>query len=224
MSHRAHRASKKKARRKKACQAKRAPQTAVAAQASPHCTAVMDLRGMDASECLLELAPLGVEASVYRLLIAAGADIDAVGRHGKTALMWGAGFGQYDVCRLLLEAGADVNSRDASGVAAMHFAGGVGSDDVLQLLIEAGADIDARDDGGGTPLHWAAYYGEGGACRVLIAAGAKLDPVNNNGDTPRDVAQGSAVEALLREHAKTSGAALEVGTAQVTGKAPVRRF
>ena len=60
-------------------------------------------------------AALGGDVEICRMLIEAGADIDAAGNRGNTALMFAAERGHAEVCRVLIEAGADPRARDCFG-------------------------------------------------------------------------------------------------------------
>ena len=61
------------------------------------------------------LAAAHKQADVMRLLLAAGADVDAKNDDGSTALMAASHKGDINVVRLLLDAKADVNIRDRDG-------------------------------------------------------------------------------------------------------------
>jgi ankyrin repeat protein len=64
----------------------------------------------------LMLAAEKHQASLVRLLLAAGADVQVVDtRHGRTALHWAAVGGNPEVVRLLLAAGADRSAADLDG-------------------------------------------------------------------------------------------------------------
>jgi ankyrin repeat protein len=83
------------------------------------------------------------------LLIAAGADVEARSRSGRTALHTMCDDGQLDCARALLAAGADPDARDNSGVALLHRPLEA---DTLESLLAAGADVNLVDEHGRTPL------------------------------------------------------------------------
>jgi ankyrin repeat protein len=58
--------------------------------------------------------PNGLE--VARVLVEAGADVNKVCEHGRTALHMAAAWGHVDVARLLLESGADASLVDEEGL------------------------------------------------------------------------------------------------------------
>ncbi len=85
-------------------------------------------------------------------LIATGADVDAKGNDGWTALHYTGFHGQVEGARLLLEKGADINAKDNDGWTALHFAAYNNRIEAAQLLLEKGADINAKTDDGLTAL------------------------------------------------------------------------
>jgi ankyrin repeat protein len=110
------------------------------------------------------------DVAVAKLLLAAGARVDARAEVGQsaTALMGAAFNGNAELTRLLLARGAalDVISADRTGitkngpvqfgrVTALHMATASGSTEVVRLLLDAGAAVDAPDVRGMTALMWA---------------------------------------------------------------------
>jgi len=91
-----------------------------------------------------------------KILIFAGADINAKGADGKTALMFAAYGGHVDVVQALLDAGADINAKDNYGYTALMHAASFNryryTDEIVDLLIAAGADVNAKNNSGTTYL------------------------------------------------------------------------
>lgn len=87
--------------------------------------------------------------AIVRQLIAAGADVNAAARDGRTPLHWAADFDVPDAVPLLLRAGASVDARDEDGATPLFTA----RPEVARLLIAAGADVRATDREGNVPLH-----------------------------------------------------------------------
>jgi ankyrin repeat protein len=132
------------------------------------------------------------EAELVRVLIAAGAEIDARNAEGSTALYPAAGYRCLDCVRQLLAAGAFVDARCAGGRTPLF----VAREEAIPVLLAAGADvalrddegniplhnnhsaallgpgIDTRNDYGFTPLHFAALRGDTEGVRFLLAHGA----------------------------------------------------
>ena len=52
------------------------------------------------------------DAAIVELLLARGADVNAKGEEGETALMWAASGGKLELAKRLIEAGAKVVQRD----------------------------------------------------------------------------------------------------------------
>ncbi|MXX69553.1 MAG: hypothetical protein F4Y74_11405 [Gemmatimonadales bacterium] len=115
-------------------------------------------------------------AAVARVLIDAGAAVDAGTRIGRYApLHLAARGGHGPVVALLLEAGADPNAATTnSGVTALHLAAAaVNARPAVAALLDHGADPNAREGSAGqTPLMFAAAANRPAAVAALLEAGA----------------------------------------------------
>ena len=130
-------------------------------------------------------------AEVARLLLDAGADIEATTSWDATPLEWAATMGSSSVADLLLARGAgrftlvvaaalgkieDVKSMPGSESdavsTALYAAARNGHTGVVEYLLDHGATIDTRGFFGGTGLHWAAINGHRDTVELLIARGA----------------------------------------------------
>lgn len=129
-------------------------------------------------------------AETARLLLDAGADIEATTSWGATPLEWAATMGSSSVGDLLLARGAGRftlivaaalgkfeevkflldSERDVSN--ALYAAARNGHTEVVEYLLDHGATIDTRGFFGGTGLHWAAINGHRDTVELLIARGA----------------------------------------------------
>jgi hypothetical protein len=82
---------------------------------------------------------------IVRLLIEAGADVDARtdgGGAGETPLHWAASSDDVDVAEALIDGGADVDARDGSIGTPLANAIGYGCWHVARLLVTRGASVD----------------------------------------------------------------------------------
>lgn len=138
---------------------------------------------------------------IIRLLIGAGADVNAVTRDtGRTALMVGLELNDRGVVSLLLEHGAsvDIKQRD-SETTALHMAARAGDAEMLNALLPHSRMVDVKDGAGDTPLMIAARDVE--IVKILIEKGADVNARNNLGQTPLALAIGSVKAVrLLVEH------------------------
>ena len=126
------------------------------------------------------------------VLIAAGADVNATDRKGRTALMMAT---SADQSKILLNAGSDVNGTDNYGITALMRSTSVsqteflllsGADvssvneygekaihlcnniDQMKVLISYGADVESADDKGVHPIHYACHNGNIDIVRFLL--------------------------------------------------------
>jgi ankyrin repeat protein len=106
----------------------------------------------------LHLAAFFGQAETTRVLIHAGADLDAVSRNPLQVrpLNSAAAARRDDVARMLVEAGADVSSVMADGFTPLHAAAQNGDVELVELLLDRGARADARARDGRTPADVAA--------------------------------------------------------------------
>lgn len=134
------------------------------------------------------------EVEVVRLLVAAGARVDARNRYACTPLHVAARANGAEVVQALLDGGAAVATADIFGATALHVAAEAGRGESVSRLLERGALREARDIDGNTPLHCAARAGRGDAAARLIGAGADRRATNRLQRTP-------AHEAVRAGHA-----------------------
>jgi ankyrin repeat protein len=117
-----------------------------------------------------------------RMLIDAGADVNARNAFDATALLWCAS--DLAKVRLLVEKGADVNVKSKQGktpllVAADHS----GAEPIVRLLLAKGADAKAVDGFMNTSLSVAAQADDTASVRLLIEKGVDVNARNRAGDT-----------------------------------------
>src|SRR5690606_7277312 len=87
---------------------------------------------------LVQAAEAGDRASALESLDS-GADPNAPGADGSTALLWAAYHGDAELAQRLIDAGADVDARNVFGTFALAEAAIIGSAPVIELLLDAGA-------------------------------------------------------------------------------------
>lgn len=123
----------------------------------------------------LHLAAAGYRVELARLLIKAGADVNAAHNHRLGAPLHYAADGyinhpawnpkrQAAMIRCLVEAGADVDARDKNGATPLHRAVRTRCAAAVKCLFDAGCDATIRNNSGSTPFHLAVQStGRGGS-------------------------------------------------------------
>ena len=92
---------------------------------------------------ILDAAKAG-EIETVKQHLAAGADVDAKDKYGRTPLHLAPASGNKEIAELLIARGADVNAKNKYGVTPLHFAAGYGRKETVELLIAKGADVSAK--------------------------------------------------------------------------------
>lgn len=154
----------------------------------------------------LHQAAAGGAEQVTRMLLEAGAQIDAKDETGRVFLSNAAAEGKKGVVQLLLGwPGQDadaVDSRDGDeGNTPLMWAAGGGHVGVMQQLLNAGASPTASNEDGLTPLMHAAMAGSAASLQLLVKAGAPLENTDKQMHTALSWAaeegHTGAVQALL---------------------------
>ena len=90
--------------------------------------------------------------------LAAGVDVNAKDKYGRTPLHMTPINGHKEIVELLISKGADVNVRDdLGGRTPLHQAASSGhkvAQQIAELLITKGADVNAKMEDGRTPLNF----------------------------------------------------------------------
>ncbi len=127
-----------------------------------------------AHEPPLVAAARSPDTRLLKLLLAAGADANAVNREGTVAVAIAARSGHTANVTALLAAGADPNRPDRTGRTPLHFAIAANAG-AIQALLKAGAAIVKADRKGVTPLDLALARQSRAAVEALLHAGARID-------------------------------------------------
>ncbi len=124
----------------------------------------------------LMIASYNGYSSLARMLIKAGADINAEDDHGFTALIYACYNGNTDIVKMLIDAGANIEKRCKHyECTSLIYAAGQGHTNTVSLLIDAGADINALSGLGHTALISASKEGHTDIVKLLINAGADVN-------------------------------------------------
>lgn len=158
-----------------------------AAQAADSSTIALNSGGVDTR--LAEAAMARDMATVQRLLLEQGADVNALGPYETPALHWVVRVEDGATAQQLLAAGADPNLDNAYGLRPLHLAIENSDLAMVELLLAAGADPALPDRTGENALFLAARSGSAGIVQTLLEHGAVADQREPNFDqTPLMVA------------------------------------
>jgi ankyrin repeat protein len=129
-----------------------------------------------AEPTLLDAAEAGDHAAALATL-EAGADVNARGPDGTTALIWAAYNGDAELVEALVDAGAEVDAQNEFGASALSEAAIGGYTDVIAVLLEGKANADIANAEGETPLMEVARTGNVAAATLLLDAGADVNAI-----------------------------------------------
>jgi len=178
-------------------------------------TAVSIVRQNNLNHRMLEAIQLREGASAVRALIQQGADPNAGGNEGSSALFGAVGLGPPETVQVLLEAGASIKPVEPYGTGPIFEVTYDIPDPkkltvsecrtIIQELQSKGESIEERDALGDTPLIRAVWSGNTIATEALLDLGANPHVVNKCGQTVWDWTgrippEQAKLVKLLREH------------------------
>lgn len=114
---------------------------------------------------------------IVRILLNAGADINATDKMGITLLMLACGKSTQsykEIAKLLIDKGARINEYDRLGYTPLLLSLSGGSDEIAELLIEKGADVYAQTKYGETALSLAE---KAGYSKIIVLLQLKLKQI-----------------------------------------------
>jgi ankyrin repeat protein len=141
------------------------------------------------------------DGKALRMLLEAGADVNAKDRNGGTALTEATVLGNADNVQTLLKAGANVNATVSTWKYTPLFLAIIQNNaQLVKTMLEHGADVNAKDSTGSTPLMWAAYseVDDATVLKMLHTAGADINAKNHYGETALTWARRNGETALVR--------------------------
>ncbi|VVC87133.1 unnamed protein product, partial [Leptidea sinapis] len=128
----------------------------------------------------LWLAAVAARLPVLRVLLAAGANVDAASDSGSTPVRSACFMSHLDVVRLLVSRGADIHRANHNGGTCLINA--VQSHALLAFLLRRGARVDACDTQRKTALHYAVQEQRLESARLLLRHGASPHLRSCHGD------------------------------------------
>ena len=137
-------------------------------------------------------------ATLLRLLLDRGVDIEVKDKNGQTPLHRAAEVGNEAVVRLLLDKNAKTEEKDHWRRTALHWAAIEGHEPVARLLIDHWASTDTDDGAGMMALQLAAQKGHLNVVRLLFDKGVDVESKDSSGRTALLMGATEGHEAITR--------------------------
>ena len=117
---------------------------------------------------------------IAKILINAGADVNATNKHGDTPLMKISKYGKTEIAKILIDAGANVNAKNNYGETPLMYAFENKDAEMVKLLIAAGANVNVNlaiksPDFIEPALMYAVKNEDTETAKLLISAGADVN-------------------------------------------------
>jgi ankyrin repeat protein len=131
----------------------------------------------------------GNRVEAARILIAAGADVNAKDSIEDSPFLYAGAEGRNEILRMTLATGADLKSTNRYGGTALIPAAHHGHVETVKILLGTGIDKDHVNNLGWTALLEAVTLGDGGSAHteivhLLVAAGANVNLADRERVTP----------------------------------------
>lgn len=136
----------------------------------------------------LHLAAQIGHAETVEVLIANGANTEALQKNGATPLLMAVQQGQMTSVLTLLRNGANPEAVDPKGRTPLHIAVNRGYPEIALALINHGVIVDCKEYQGATPLFLAAAYGMLDMVLTLLDVGADINATDDTLFTPLSIA------------------------------------
>lgn len=88
----------------------------------------------------IHIAVVNNQKDCLDILLAAGDDVNKLGRHKRTPLHFAILAGHCDIAKYLLFKGANPNLKDTGGQTPLHYAGFMNNKELIDILLKYGAD------------------------------------------------------------------------------------
>lgn len=150
--------------------------------------AKIEVRDPNTGQTPLMKAAQGNQHEAARLLVEAGANLEAYCKFGSTPLSYAAKYGDAELIKYLLSKGAKVNGQRGDGYTPLMSAANLNTPEITTLLLKHGADLHFKTPTGWTAMHAAAIRNRADNVKVLIEAGAPPSPRNTQSWTPLMIA------------------------------------